>query len=903
MLETLVESHQRTIRGNRTLIVLRLLFATISLAILLMQESMSLRAPGVLRHVLPSGGEITALAYSRDGKLLVSGGSDAALRVWDPGSGSDQLGSLEGHGDLIRTVEVSSDGTRIASAGDDKTARIFQVDGGKLLTTMSMREHGVRSVAWSADGKRLLTSGGESGLRLWDVGSGNAIKDAGEDGKALVFADFLAGDASLVSVSFEGAVRYWNPGTLKPEGEETPTPIRQVYAAAVSPDRRWLAIAGRSIGLLDLQRRAFVRFIELPDGHANAIAFSEDSVHFITGGSDRKLILWNVEKSRELRVFGEHPDEVLSVALSPDASRAASGTGDKLIHIWDTRAGTELSELAGHKAALRSSYWQSDMRARKAAPAVPLYWRPQGLVVVIVLLLTILYIIALRNPQTAAKLAHLQILVDVGLISALVYHTGGVDSPFVTLYLVSIVAAAFVLSWRGALLVAACAATLFSLLTLLYGLGQIPDTYMVQMTEAQLRKFRTMGLLDYVRLLLLPICAFFLVAVLAGNLSQRLAVARLLHHEVLEGIGEGILVAGPDRKLLYHNQELRKLLVAQQDITGKPLRELLGETVDDNAAKALAEVSGRRLEISHRRPDGMIIPFEVRLIPVLEQDGQVRGIIVVLDDITAEKKMEEFFKHKERIDAMGQISATIAHEIRNPLASIRGAVQEIARSVEIPESKKILIDIVLSESDRLDQIITDFLRYARTRPPKLAPVDIGQILADLRMMLIARPESKDIEVRFEEPEEVKLFQADAEQLRQIFLNLGVNALQALDGCPEKKVTMRVKPLYLHQAQHMDPKSVSSRVDRPGVCVEFSDTGHGMPADVKEQIFEPFFTTKPSGTGLGLAIVERIVQAHEGMISVESHQGKGTTFSVWLPTDRIAESTAETETAGAARNRA
>ncbi|MBI3832509.1 MAG: PAS domain-containing protein [Planctomycetes bacterium] len=902
MLETLVESHQRTIRGNRTLIVLRLLFATISLAILLMQESNATRMPGVFRHVLTSGGEVTALAYSADGKLLLSGGSDATLREWDADSEADRLGALEGHGDIIRTIELSPDGKRIASAGDDKTARVFQVDGGKLLTTISMRDHGVRSVAWSADGQRLLTCGGESGLRVWDAGSGTSLREAGEEAKSLVFAAFLPGDASVVTVSQDGLVRFWNTGTLKPESEELASPVRMANAAAVSPDRHWLVVAGRSIGLMDLQKRAFVRFTEVPDGHANAIAFAQDNLHFITGGSDRKLTLWSVEKARELYVFGEHTDEVLAVALTPDAARAASGTGDKLIHVWDTRSGAELATLVGHKAALRGSYWQADVRARKAAPAVPLYWRPQGLVVIIVLLLTILYIIALRNPQTASKLAHLQILVDVGLISALVYHTGGVDSPFVTLYLVSIVAAAFVLSWRGALLVAACAATFFSLLTLLYGLGQIPDTYLIQMTDAQMRKFRTMALLDYVRLLLLPICAFFLVAVLAGNLSQRLAVARLLHHEVLEGIGEGILVASPDRKLLYHNQELRKLLMTDQDLAGKPVRELLGETVDDNAAKALAEVSGRRLEISHRRPDGMIIPFEVRLIPVLEQDGQIRGIIVVLDDITAEKKMEEFFKHKERIDAMGQISATIAHEIRNPLASIRGAVQEIARSVEIPESKKILIDIVLSESDRLDQIITDFLRYARTRPPKLAPVDIAQILADLRMMLIARPEAKDIEIRIEEPEEVKSFLADAEQLRQIFLNLGVNALQALDGCADKKVAIRLKPQYLHQVQHMDPKAVSGRVDRPGVCIEISDTGHGMPEDVRGQIFEPFFTTKPSGTGLGLAIVARIVQAHEGMIHVESRQGRGTTFSVWLPTDRAAENTADTEKAGAAHNR-
>lgn len=892
MLETIVENQQRTVRGNKTLIVLRLLFATISLAILLLQESMAYRNAGGLRHVLSGSGEVTALNWSADGTMMISGGSDATVRIWDPVSHAERASAFEGHGDIVRQAVPSRDGKQIAAIGDDRAMRVFQAADGKLLSSIALPEGGARWLCWSDDGKRVLVCGGEAPLRVWDLATGKPAGEAGSDSKAQVFAAFLPGDQGVVSVGNDGIVRFWDRD-FKATGV-VPSPMHAVYAAGLAPDRRLLAVGGSMVSVLNVETRTWAGANEAHEGHVNALAFSADGRRFITGGSDRKLMLWELTRLRDRRIFGEHQDEVLAVALAPDGSRAASGTGDKLIRVWDTQTGAELAQLAGHKAALRASYWATDLRGRKTSAPLPLYMRPEGLVVIIVCMLTILYVLALRNPQLASRLAYLQILVDVGLVSALVYHTGGVDSPFVTLYLVSVAAAAFVLSWRGAILVAACAATLFSLLTLLYGLGQIPETFMSSMSEIQLRKYRMFGLLDYLRLLLLPVCAFFLIAILAGNLAQRLAVARLLHHEVLEGIGEGILVADKDRNILYCNKELARLLCLQGELARKPVRELLGADVDVAATGALAASAGRRMEIAHRRTDGMIIPFEVRLIPVLDGDGQARGLIVVLDDITAEKKMEEFFKHKERIDAMGQISASIAHEIRNPLASIRGAVQEIARSVEIPENKKILVDIVLSESDRLDQIISDFLRYARMRPPKLSPVNIGQLLTDIRMLLIQRPEARGIEIKLDEPEEVKDFLADHEQLRQIFLNLGVNALQAMEQSPEKALHMRVRPLYLHQAQGLDPKAVAGRVDRPGISVEISDSGQGMPEDVRKQIFEPFYTTKPSGTGLGLAIVARIVQAHEGLIGVQSQPGKGTTFAIWLPADRSAQAAAQAE---------
>jgi len=517
-----------------------------------------------------------------------------------------------------------------------------------------------------------------------------------------------------------------------------------------------------------------------------------------------------------------------------------------------------------------------------------LYLRPAGLVATIVCILTIVYLlVAKRSEQTPAlapKLAFVQIFVDIFLISALVWNTGGVSSQFVVLYLITICAAAFVLKGNVAVMSAAAAATLFSLVTLLYSTDVIPENFRVTASPVLLGKLRNLSALDFLRLLLLPICAFFLAGILAGTLSRRLASARLLHNDILEGIGEGIVVLDNDHRVQYHNREFQRLVGVRGVLENMPALELLGGGIEKHVTDVLADKTPRRVELTHKRADGSVTPFIVRVIPIREPDQQsTNGVILALDDITAEKKMEEFLKHRQRIETMGHISATIAHEIRNPLASIRGAVQEIGRSFTIPDNKKILLDIVMSESDRLDQIITDFLRFARMRPPKLILTDLGRVLADVKLLLSSRPEARGASITLS-GDEGEPFPADPEQLRQLFLNLGVNSLQALEGRARRELNMSVEVVSLHHASGFDQSQLFERVDRPGIVVEVQDSGAGMTQAVSSQIFEPFFTTKSTGTGLGLAIVERIVQSHEGLVTCRTEEGQGTTFRIWLPTD-------------------
>lgn len=884
MLETLAERDSRTVRGNRTLIALRLLLATLSLFILLIQESWQTRTSSTGRPgALLSSGEVSALIFSDDGSKLISGGSDATIRIWDLEAGGEgEIPTIEGHGDIIYRIAVSPDGKKLASASADETVRVFDISSkaksAQLLRTIP-HDDPVTCVDWSPDGKLLLTSGRGNRLQFWGEDDKKPILKCGQEASSLTFSAFLPDGRQVVTTGLDGRVRFWDVETGACL-ETLDGHIRPIEAAAISKDGKVLVTGSEILRRWDLEERKEIAASEAHATKISALSFGGNKC-FASGSRGGGLRAWTLDQKKELKELRGPPMWVLAIAVSPDGKTVAVGTRDQTIRLHNIETGAVVRELAGHRRTLRSAYMPPG--ARPPQPE-PLYWRPEGLVVIIVLLLTILYTWALRRVELAPKLAFLQTVVDTALISALVYHTGATDSPFVTLYLVSIAAAAFVLSRRDAIIVASIAVILFSVLLLAYSLGYIPETYVNKVSPAQVRKFQHLNLLEYAAFLVLPVCAFFLVAVLAGNLSQRLAVTRLLHHEILEGIGEGILVLDTDHRVLYHNKEVVKLLQPTGKLEQNTLHQLLGQKVNDVAVKSLSEQAPRRVETMYKREDGKSLPFEVRMIPALDPSGPPRGLIVVLDDITAEKRMEEFFKHKERIEAMGELSASIAHEIRNPLASIRGAVQEISRSVEIPEDKKVLVEIVLSESDRLDQIISDFLRYARMRRPKLKEVDIGKLLTDLRLLLIARPESKDFKIQVDDPGDLNLIPGDVEQLRQVFLNLSVNALQAMDDCDRKQLSIRAYEVALHEIHGLDRSAIKERVNRPGICIEVADTGPGMPDDVRRQIFEPFFTTKSGGTGLGLAIVARIIQGHEGVVVARANEGGGTVFLVWIPSD-------------------
>jgi signal transduction histidine kinase len=261
-------------------------------------------------------------------------------------------------------------------------------------------------------------------------------------------------------------------------------------------------------------------------------------------------------------------------------------------------------------------------------------------------------------------------------------------------------------------------------------------------------------------------------------------------------------------------------------------------------------------------------PLEVSISQLADgRGGGVRGAVAIFNDLTLRRQMEKVTERAERFRALLEMSAGIAHEIRNPLASIRGAAQELEATALPDEDDRRLMGVVLRESDRLDKIVSEFLEYASDRPVDLALVDVCEVVNEVVTLLRAREEGKGAVFQVDTPPQL-VVKCSPDQLKQVFLNLGLNALEAcgLGG----RVIFRCGPAH----NPGDP--------RLGARVEIEDNGPGIPKDDMKRLFSPFFTTKPRGTGMGLAIARKIITAHGGTIALDSVEGKGTTVRMWLP---------------------
>jgi two-component system sensor histidine kinase PilS (NtrC family) len=248
-----------------------------------------------------------------------------------------------------------------------------------------------------------------------------------------------------------------------------------------------------------------------------------------------------------------------------------------------------------------------------------------------------------------------------------------------------------------------------------------------------------------------------------------------------------------------------------------------------------------------------------------------RGAICSFQDLTDIKRMEEQVRQADRLAAIGRLAAGLAHEIRNPIGSIRGSVEVLGVSLAPQGDDRRLMDIVLRESDRLDAIIRDFLQFSR--PPHLVrvPTDLSGMLDEILLMLSnqagVQGGEQRVQIRRDTPEPILKADVDPAQMRQALWNLCLNAVEAMPQGGELRVGVR---------------TVRPESGRPVVEITVEDTGVGITAAELTQVFEPFYTTKPQGTGLGLAIAHRIVEDHGGEMRVQSEPYRGTRFTISLP---------------------
>jgi two-component system sensor histidine kinase PilS (NtrC family) len=349
--------------------------------------------------------------------------------------------------------------------------------------------------------------------------------------------------------------------------------------------------------------------------------------------------------------------------------------------------------------------------------------------------------------------------------------------------------------------------------------------------------------------------------------TQSLANLRALHERIVESIRSGLVTTDLQGQIYTFNAAAEEITgYKQAAVRGKDASMFFGDLAHKIEESARATELGRpnpRFESDCLTAEGLRLRLGFTVTPLFSEAGDTTGMVVTFQDLTQIRALEETSKRQDRLAAIGRMAASIAHEIRNPLAAMRGSIQMLRAEMEGESAQTELMEIILRESDRLNRIITDFLNYARPRSSIQATVDIGDLLKQTFTLLRHSPEIKESQTIVDEIPRTPLFaDADAEQLRQVFWNLSRNALQAMNngGTLKAQVT----------------QNSNGRLK-----IIFSDTGRGMSPEQVEHLFEPFSSTT-GGTGLGLSIVYQIIRDHGGTINVRSLEGQGTTITIELP---------------------
>jgi two-component system sensor histidine kinase PilS (NtrC family) len=464
---------------------------------------------------------------------------------------------------------------------------------------------------------------------------------------------------------------------------------------------------------------------------------------------------------------------------------------------------------------------------------------------------SLISVAVLRSGRHLARVAQGQIVGDVLAASGLVYLTGGAESIFTILYPLAIVNAAIGLGRRGALAAALLSAGAFCLLVFGMERGLVsPPLSFLERAPLPLPKLALT--------LAANLSAFLLTAMLSAHLAGALQGARkelaqrevelqgleALHESIVESVHSGILTTDPGGRITYLNR-------AASSLTGFSLAEVRGQPLDQVMPQLAQGHAHGEAGFGHRT-----VGFSMASLTMAEG-----GQVIVLTDLTELRRMEEEVRRADRLAALGKLSAGLAHEIRNPLASMCGSVALLGKSPGLGEKERKLLQIVFREGERLEQLVREFLAFARPAEPRMESIELGELLDETISVFQLDAKAASLTVAVDVPHPSVRIHADAGQLRQVLWNLLSNAAEAAGKGGAVRARLR-------------------RADAMAV-LEVEDSGPGIPGPDLQRIFDPFFTTKESGTGLGLAIVHRIVEAHGGQLSVSSEPGN-TRFSIALP---------------------
>ena len=488
--------------------------------------------------------------------------------------------------------------------------------------------------------------------------------------------------------------------------------------------------------------------------------------------------------------------------------------------------------------------------------------------------LTAIYIPLIRKIKNLTLFAYIQFAADIVMITYLVYITGAIDSVFTFLYLPSIIAASIFLYRTGGFLTA-------SMSSILYGVMIDLDYYhIVSLPGSGSTLLYNESYIFYN--IFINIVAFFLVAFLSGYFALQLQKAgadliekeidyeelKILNNDIIQNIQTGLVTINTDNLVISCNRQA-------ETITGMTLKEVYMKPIDEVIPGIMVDIARFEAGMKHG-------PFNRWTMDFVSRDGkkyilgfsvshlqnskrETMGEIILFQDITMIKEMEDEIKRSDRLATLGALAANLAHEIRNPLASMSGSIQLLKNELKLDGQNKNLMEIVLQEINRLNHLITDFLLYAR--PPEInkRPIDLVDVINETIAMFKNTPMGEGrivIDASFNGDTKIK---GDFMQLKQILWNILLNSADAMKGGGTIRIVVSEE---------------TDLLDR-GVVIRIIDNGSGIEDEKLALVFEPFFSTKEGGTGLGLATVRQIVEAHGGNVSIISEMGKGSEVFITL----------------------
>ena len=500
-----------------------------------------------------------------------------------------------------------------------------------------------------------------------------------------------------------------------------------------------------------------------------------------------------------------------------------------------------------------------------------------------VYLISILYAYLLKKLQDLSLLAYIQLLLDTVFITVLIYISGGIESIFSFLYVLSIITGSIILDKKGGVITASSSSILYGLVIDLqyYGVIHPLGSKIIQ------PELPNSAYLFFT--VLINIGGFFLAGYLSGLLAEQVKRSRIelqttkedlgqlefLQKSIINSVASGLIVLDNNDNVILFNPAAEEMFEKKAYLAfERPVYEILPsvETYLRNASQHTEDKTYKDSEMADLdflRSDGYITHLRLYISSLKQISGKPKGRILVFQDVTQIKKIAEEKKRVEGLALVGELAAGIAHEIRNPMASISGSIEILKDEIAPNDLNNRLIDIISREIDRLNRLVNDFLLFARPGESRVKSISLNKLIMEsLELIQNSRHWNKNIKI-FTKTHPHTIIESDPDQIRQVLWNLFINAVDAMENGGELHI-------------ETSPAKLLSEKEAEGIRIVIRDTGRGFDEEGFSHLFMPFFTTKKAGSGLGLAIVRRIMDRLHGNIYGGNHPEGGAEITILLP---------------------